>query len=498
MSINRDINRLVHFGMQKGLLKEADFDYSVNLLLDLFHESHFEKETIIETLDTADDIIQSMLTEACQRDLIEDNSTAKDLFDTRIMNTLMPRPSQVIDSFYEHYKVSPMYACDMYYQMMCAANYIRKKRNEANIHYHYPCDYGRMDISINLAKPEKDPRDIAKAKQIKASDYPKCLLCKEMVGFSGDMKRDARQTHRIIPLDLAGDSYYFQYSPYAYYDEHCIILNEQHTPMVINHQTFEHMFAFIDMFPHYMIGSNADLPIVGGSILTHDHYQGGRYHFPMNDASIQKEYAMMRYPEVNLQLLYWPLTTLRLQSESAEEIIELADEILEKWRIYDDEKRMIISSTHGEMHNTITPILRRNDSMYELDLVLRNNRCDDTYPDGIFHPHKQSHHIKKENIGLIEVMGLAILPGRLKKELDDIASCLLDEMIFEKQSHLQKHASWFKQLRQTYTFTGQNVMNILKQETAKIFVAVLEDAGVFKMNSDGIEGVDAFIASLKL
>ena len=355
--------------------------------------------------------------------------------------------------------------------------------------------YGDIQISINLSKPEKDPKEIAKAKLAKSTGYPKCLLCKENVGYAGNMNHPARQTHRIISLDLNGKTYNFQYSPYVYYNEHCIIFNNEHVPMVINRQTFENLFTFIEKFPHYMIGSNADLPIVGGSILTHDHYQGGRHRFPMQDASVIKEIEIKGYENIKVQMLNWPLSTLRLTADDKEVLVDLSDKILNHWINYDDVSCDILSHTNDVRHNTVTPIARMDNNRYQIDIVLRNNRTNDEHPVGIFHPHAQHHHIKKENIGLIEVMGLAVLPARLKDELECLKLCLLKKKCIDDLESLKKHKEWFEYL-QTLEFDEQSIDEFIEKEVTKKFVSVLENAGVYKMNQKGIEGFTRFVDSL--
>lgn len=355
--------------------------------------------------------------------------------------------------------------------------------------------YGDIQISINLSKPEKDPKEIAKAKLAKSTGYPKCLLCKENVGYAGNMNHPARQKHRIISLDLNGKTYNFQYSPYVYYNEHCIIFNNEHVPMVINRQTFENLFTFIEKFPHYMIGSNADLPIVGGSILTHDHYQGGRHRFPMQDASVIKEIEIKGYENIKVQMLNWPLSTLRLTADDKEVLVDLSDKILNHWINYDDVSCDILSHTNDVRHNKVTPIARMDNNRYQIDIVLRNNRTNDEHPLGIFHPHAKHHHIKKENIGLIEVMGLAVLPARLKDELECLKLCLLKKKCIDDLESLKKHKEWFEYL-QTLEFDEQSIDEFIEKEVTKKFVSVLENAGVYKMNQKGIEGFTRFVDSL--
>ena len=424
-----------------------------------------------------------MLAEAVARGLVGDTQTEKDLFDGRIMNTLMPRPSEVIARFRKDYAQSAKLATDRYYALSIASNYIRKDRTDQNIRWKSRTRYGDMEITINLSKPEKDPKEIAKAGKSQVSRYPTCLLCKENVGFAGDWRRDGRLTHRIIPLCLSGDDYYLQYSPYVYYNEHCIVLNAQHVPMKIDRATLVHLLDFVRQFPHYMLGSNADLPIVGGSILSHDHYQGGCYHFPIQDAAVLETVALQNYPHLQVELLSWPLTTIRITSANVDEMVNYGAALLTFWRNYSHPDFDIVAYTDQTPHNTVTPIARRVGDLYQLDMVLRNNRTNAIYPDGIFHPHPSRHHIKKENIGLIEVMGLAVLPARLKDELARLKDCLLHRADFAAEPSLAKHQAWYERLKQL-PLQEDNIDACLKEEVAKIFTQVLEDAGVFKLDSE--------------
>lgn len=470
-----------------------DVDYSINMLLDLFKLDCFERTTV-EKIDYYL-LIEDMLDYAVKVGLIEDNITERDLFDTKIMNCIMPRPSEVVNKFYQLYDENKQKATQYFYDLSIHSNYIRKARTDKNIKFSHYYKYGDIQISINLSKPEKDPKEIAKAKLAKSTGYPKCLLCKENVGYAGNMNHPARQTHRIIPLDLNGKTYNFQYSPYVYYNEHCIIFNNEHVPMVINRQTFENLFTFIEKFPHYMIGSNADLPIVGGSILTHDHYQGGRHRFPMQDASVIKEIEIKGYENIKVQMLNWPLSTLRLTADDKEVLVDLSDKILNHWINYDDVSCDILSHTNDVRHNKVTPIARMDNNRYQIDIVLRNNRTNDEHPLGIFHPHAKHHHIKKENIGLIEVMGLAVLPARLKDELECLKLCLLKKKCIDDLESLKKHKEWFEYL-QTLEFDEQSIDEFIEKEVTKKFVSVLENAGVYKMNQKGIEGFTRFVDSL--
>lgn len=491
--MNTKINQLINYGLENQMISLYDVDYSINMLLDLFKLDCFERTTV-EKIDYYL-LIEDMLDYAVKVGLIEDNITERDLFDTKIMNCIMPRPSEVVNKFYQLYDENKQKATQYFYDLSIHSNYIRKARTDKNIKFSHYYKYGDIQISINLSKPEKDPKEIAKAKLAKSTGYPKCLLCKENVGYAGNMNHPARQTHRIIPLDLNGKTYNFQYSPYVYYNEHCIIFNNEHVPMVINRQTFENLFTFIEKFPHYMIGSNADLPIVGGSILTHDHYQGGRHRFPMQDASVIKEIEIKGYENIKVQMLNWPLSTLRLTADDKEVLVDLSDKILNYWINYDDVSCDILSHTNDVRHNTVTPIARMDNNRYQIDIVLRNNRTNDEHPLGIFHPHAKHHHIKKENIGLIEVMGLAVLPARLKDELECLKLCLLKKKCIDDLESLKKHKEWFEYL-QTLEFDEQSIDEFIEKEVTKKFVSVLENVGVYKMNQKGIEGFTRFVDSL--
>lgn len=492
MSINTEINRLLNFAVQQNLMQETDCFYSANRLIDLLHVAEFVPEKVNETLETATPILENMLDYAVTEKLIDDTVNERDLFDTRIMDCVMPRPSEVIRKFRADYQQSPQLATDNYYKLSIASNYIRKTRIDKNIVWKSNTDYGALDLTINLSKPEKDPRDIAKAKTVKATGYPKCLLCRENEGFAGHAGHPARETHRIIPLDFRGHQWFLQYSPYTYYNEHCIVLNSDHIPMKINRDTFENICDFITEFPHYFVGSNADLPIVGGSILSHDHYQGGHYTFPMEIAEIEKSYTFADFPDVTAGRVKWPMSTLRLRSENRKQLIDLSEKILAAWRNYSDESVGILAETDAP-HNTITPIGRRRGKAYELDLVFRNNRTSEEHPLGIYHPHEEVWHIKKENIGLIEVMGLAVLPARLKTEMAQVK----ESLVKGAESIEGIHADWYKKIRAEYqNITADNVDKIVDEEIGKVFSKVLEHAGVFKRDEKGMAAFDKFIASI--
>ena len=495
--MNHQINRLLNFALQKGMIGTDDLYYAANLILDLLQLDEFELEEIDEKLETAQDIIDHILDYAVEKGMISDSVTEKDLFDTRLMNCLMPRPSEVVNKFNILYNESPEKATDYFYDLSISSNYIRKSRIDKNIKFNHYVKYGDIQITINLSKPEKDPKAIAAAKNIKSTNYPLCLLCKENVGFAGNMKHPARQNHRIIPLDLADHRYYLQYSPYVYYNEHCIVFNGQHVPMKIDKAAFTKLFDFVKQFPHYFLGSNADLPIVGGSILTHDHFQGGHYEFAMERAAIEKEFVIPGYEDVKAGIVHWPLSVIRIQCKDEKRLIELADYILKKWRGYTDEEAYIFAETDGEPHNTITPIARKKGDMYELDLTLRNNITTKECPLGLYHPHNEYHHIKKENIGLIEVMGLAVLPSRLKAEMEHLGECLVKGEDVSQYEDLKKHAPWVDEIKEKYEdINEENVEDILKEEIGQVFVKVLEDAGVYKCTEEGRKAFDRFIATL--
>ncbi|PRR79664.1 UDP-glucose--hexose-1-phosphate uridylyltransferase [Clostridium vincentii] len=493
--INHEINRLINFALQKNLILKEDIIYCTNTLMDLLNVTEFKETNVEEAFDTPTSILENILDYAVENNMIENTVTERDLFDTKIMNCLMPRPSEVIHKFNELYKTSPKLATDYYFNLSIASNYIRKSRTDKNLAWKASTEYGELDITINLSKPEKDPRDIAKAKLIKSTSYPKCLLCKENEGFAGSMNHPARQTHRIIPMSFNNQNWFLQYSPYTYYNEHCIVLNEEHIPMKICKDTFENLLGFIDIIPHYFAGSNADLPIVGGSILSHDHYQGGNYTFAMETAPIEKSYAITGYSDISIGRIKWPMAALRLSSKNKASLISLSDHILTKWRNYSDSSVSILSTTKGEPHNTITPIARKRSGYYEIDLVLRNNRTTDEHPLGIFHPHSNVHHIKKENIGLIEVMGLAVLPARLKDELNIIKHYFLSKTEdISKDEIVTKHSQWYNYLTKKHSnISEENVDLILKEEVGLKFLEVLSHAGVFKRTEDGAAAFDRFI-----
>ena len=492
--LSEQIAALVQYGISSGLLPECEKIYTTNLLLDLFGEDEYtEPETVPE--ESLENILKHLLDEACRRGIIEDSITYRDLFDTKIMNCLTPRPSQVQQTFWQKYQESPKAATDYFYKLSQDSDYIRRYRVCKDQKWKVDSEYGEIDITINLSKPEKDPKAIAAARNSKTAAYPKCQLCMENEGYAGRVNHPARENHRIIPITINGSRWGFQYSPYVYYNEHCIVLNGEHVPMKIDRAAFMKLFDFVRQFPHYFLGSNAELPIVGGSILSHDHFQGGNYTFAMAKAPIEIPVTIPGYEDVESGILKWPLSVLRIRHKDPERLIDLADHVLQKWRNYTDADTFIFAETDGEPHNTITPIARRKGDMYELDLTLRNNITTEEHPLGVFHPHAELHHIKKENIGLIEVMGLAVLPSRLKAEMAELKKFILAGKDPASDETLAKHADWVKAFLPRYSsVTEENIEHILQQEIGKVFVKVLEDAGVYKCTK---EGRDAFLKFVK-
>ena len=488
MKIETYIDSLVAYAMNTGLAQPVDHQVLTNRLLDLLHREDYtpSDELLSEDLE---EILSGILDYACEQGLCEDNITARDIFDTRIMGALTPMPREVIRCFREKYAVSPQEATDWYYTFSCDTDYIRRYRIAKDLRWTYESEYGDLDITINLSKPEKDPKAIAAAKNAPQSGYPKCQLCKENEGYAGRLNHPARANHRIIPITIAGSEWYLQYSPYVYYNEHCIVFNGQHVPMKIDKAAFDKLLDFVTAFPHYFVGSNADLPIVGGSILSHEHFQGGHYTFAMEKAPVETPVYFAGFEDVQAGLVKWPMSVIRLDGEDPKRLSQLAEKILNAWRSYSDEKCGIVAFD-GEPHNTITPIARRRGSLYELDLVLRCNITTEEHPLGVFHPHADKHHIKKENIGLIEVMGLAVLPSRLKSELTDLAEKIVSGADLRGDPIQSKHADWVEELKKRYIFTEENAMATLMQETGRVFTQVLEDAGVYKRTP---EGKDAFL-----
>jgi len=482
MKIETYIDSLVSYAMNTGLAEPVDHQVLVNRLLDLLRLDAYEPSDEVLTEDL-EEILAGMLDYACKKGLCDDNITARDLFDTRIMGAITPMPREVIGIFNYLYREDPVKATDWYYKFSCDTDYIRRYRIAKDMRWKYASEYGEMDITINLSKPEKDPKAIAAAKNAPQSSYPKCQLCRENEGYAGRMNHPARANHRIIPITVGGKDWCLQYSPYVYYNEHCIVFNAEHTPMKIDRAAFEKLLDFVTVFPHYFVGSNADLPIVGGSILSHEHFQGGHYTFAMETAPSEMEIAFAGYEDIQASIVKWPMSVIRLNGSDPKRIADLGEKILNVWRGYSDENAGVIAFSGGEPHNTITPIARRRGENYELDLVLRCNITTDEHPLGVFHPHAEKHHIKKENIGLIEVMGLAVLPSRLKNELNALAEAVVSGEALTGE--LEKHADWVETLKKQYAFTAENALEILLQETGKVFSEVLEDAGVYKCTPEG-------------
>ncbi len=495
MNIFSSIKKLACYALEKDIIDKEEWDYSINLLLDVLNLDEFKDDGKDYKDVDLEQTLDEILSYAYENKLIQENTTlTRDLFDTKIMNCFTPRPSSVIKRFQMLEKENPKKATDYFYNLSLSSDYIRSYRIKKDIKWKHASPYGDLDITINLSKPEKDPKSIALAKLEKKSSYPECMLCKENIGYRGNLNHPARETIRYIPLSLDGDSYYLQYSPYSYYPEHCIVFNKEHTPMIIHHKTFVHLFSFVDQFPHYMIGSNADLPIVGGSILTHDHYQGGNYHFPMFSAKDIKTISFTGFEDVKASLLYWPLSVIRLRSKNSSSLIRLADKILSLYRNYTDEQINLFAYRDNTPHNTITPILHKEGETYILDLTLRNNITTEEFPLGYFHPHKEYWNIKKENIGLIEVMGMAILPSRLKKELTILKEDILNGVDVHLDERVSKHASFVDSFKEEIPADESSLDVLLKQKVGDVFNKVLECCGIFKQDEKGYEAFDRFVS----
>ena len=504
--IQEKILELTEYGLVTGLAAPEDKRFTINRLLELFQLDELEDEVAAAyekrepmTQETAEDALEGILTEmldyAAEQGLMpEDTITYRDLFDTKIMSMLMPRPSEVITKFrglYNHQ--SAQAATDYFYKLSCDSNYIRRYRIKKDLKWTADTEFGILDITINLSKPEKDPRDIAKAGKAKKSGYPSCLLCKENEGYAGHISHPARQNHRIIPITLCGEQYNLQYSPYVYYNEHCIVFNDRHIPMKIDKAVFAKLLDFVRQFPHYTAGSNADLPIVGGSILSHDHFQGGGYEFAMAKAPYETEFSLKQFPDVHAGIVKWPMSVIRLQGNNTESLVGAADCILSCWRGYTDEKAFIFSETNGVPHNTITPIARKRGDLFELDLVLRNNITTEEFPLGVYHPHPEYHHIKKENIGLIEVMGLAVLPARLQMEMAELERRILQNEDLRESDLTKSHADWAEKWLPNYEITEENIHAIVQKEIGIVFAKVLECAGVYKRTPEGKAAFQRFL-----
>ena len=477
------LEALVRYALDKGLIEQEDTVYAYNRLLETMGVNEADEGGLTDA--PLHELLEALCDEACRRGLIDDNVTARDLFDTKLMGVLTPAPHEVRREFAARREQSPLAATNWYYAFSQNTNYIRRDRSAKDLKWVYEGEYGALDITVNLAKPEKDPRAIAAARLAPQGGYPKCLLCLENEGYAGHMNHPARQNHRLIPLELGGQSWYLQYSPYVYYNEHCIVFNSAHIPMKVERGSFVRLLDFVSQFPHYFLGSNADLPIVGGSILSHDHFQGGHYEFAMERAAVDTPVVFKGFEDVKAGIVRWPMSVLRLTGPDKERLVDLAEKILTRWRGYSDESVSVYAETDGTPHNTVTPIARRRGENFELDLVLRNNLTTEEHPLGLFHPHAELHHIKKENIGLIEVMGLAVLPARLKKEMEKLREAILSGADLRADEALEKHADWVDELKKRYSFTAENTEEILRQEIGRVFERVLEDAGVFKRDEQG-------------
>ena len=506
--IEKSIVKLMQYGLATGLIAREDRRYMVNHILELLKIDAISDEALVQVMefdgedksvvDQLEDILSDICDYAYENGLMEENSIGyRDLFDTKVMGLLVDRPAHVIEKFWQDYREDPVKATDAYYKFSQDTDYIRRYRIRKDMKWVAPTQYGDLDITINLSKPEKDPKAIAAAKLAKQTAYPKCQLCMENEGYAGRLDHPARENHRIIPVTINGSPWGFQYSPYVYYNEHCIVFNSQHVPMKIERATFAKLFDFVKQFPHYFVGSNADLPIVGGSILSHDHFQGGHYEFAMAKAPVEREISFAGFEDVKAGIVKWPMSVIRISGPDTERLIELADKVLAAWRGYTDEAAFIFAETDGEPHNTITPIARKRGDQYELDLVLRNNITTEEHPLGVYHPHAELHHIKKENIGLIEVMGLAVLPARLKGEIEGLCRAIVAGEDLRKDEALAKHADWVDELKKTYTFTADNVEEILKKEIGIVFMKVLEHAGVYKCTEEGRQAFLRFVDSVK-
>ncbi len=493
MTVGCAIRSLLLYAYNELEFSDCDFNWGYNQILSVLD------------LDSADDgqgvedipleyILKVLLDDACERGVCENSVVFRDLLDTEIMGVVTPRPSEVINNFYGLYEASgEKKATKYYYSLARKSDYIREYRIKNDVKWVTKTEYGDIDITINLSKPEKDPKAIAAALKMKQSSYPKCMLCPENEGYAGRVNHPARQNHRVIPVDLDGEDWCLQYSPYVYYNEHCIVFNKNHVPMAITEDGFRRLFAFVKRFPHYFVGSNADLPIVGGSVLTHDHYQGGNYTFAMAKAEIETPVEFKNYPEVSGGIVKWPMSVIRLVSEDTDKICTLAGEILAKWRGYTDEEAFIFAETEGTPHNTITPIARFRNGKYELDLVLRNNITTEEYPDGVYHPHPQHHHIKKENIGLIEVMGLAVLPSRLKTEMAQLEDAIVNGIDFKDDETIGKHHEWIEEIKKNIQITNENCSEVLRTEIGKVFADILGQCGVYARNTQGKQQFLKFI-----
>ncbi len=492
------IKKLVQYGLETGLITEIDRIYATNQILDVLKMDEYEEPESIKEPIVLEEVLKELMDYAHETGVMPDDSiTYRDLFDTRLMNCLMPRPTEVVHSFWKKYQDSPEKATNYFYKLSQDSDYIRRYRVCKDIKWIAESKYGSLDITINLSKPEKDPKAIAAAKLAKQSGYPKCLLCMENIGYAGRTNHPARNNHRIIPITINDSPWGFQYSPYVYYNEHCIVFNGKHVPMKIERATFIKLFDFVELFPHYFLGSNADLPIVGGSILSHDHFQGGHYTFAMAKAPIEKKFKMKGFEDVEAGIVHWPMSVVRLRARDCDRLVDLGEMILKAWREYTDEEAFIYAETDGEPHNTITPIARKNGEFFELDLVLRNNITTEEFPLGVYHPHQELHHIKKENIGLIEVMGLAVLPSRLREELELLGEYIVEGKDIDSNETIAKHGQWVKEFLPKYeAITEENVRDILRAEVGFVFEKVLEDSGVYKCTEQGRKFFERFLLNV--
>ena len=495
--IDNAVSKLAAYALRTGLIEESEYIWAVNTILDTLKlDGYTDPGQDWDEIELAP-VLEELLDDAHARGVLaEDSVVYRDLFDTEIMGRLTPRPAQVIEKFQALYRENPQKATDWYYKLSQDTNYIRRDRIAKDVQWKAPTEYGDLDITINLSKPEKDPKAIAAAKNLPASAYPRCQLCAENEGYAGRVNHPARQNHRIVPITINGSPWFLQYSPYVYYNEHCICFNREHTPMKIDRACFAKLLDFVGQFPHYFVGSNADLPIVGGSILAHDHFQGGHYTFPMEVAPVETPFTFPGFEDVAAGIVKWPMSVVRISSENPDRLVELADKILTAWRGYTDEAAFIFAETDGEPHNTITPIARMRDGKYELDLVLRNNITTEEHPLGVYHPHAELHHIKKENIGLIEVMGLAVLPARLKEELAAVADCLANGGDLRANELTEKHADWAEAFAKNYAITPDNALEIVHKETGLVFAKVLEHAGVYARTEEGKAAFLRFLNTL--
>ncbi|MGE4276856.1 MAG: UDP-glucose--hexose-1-phosphate uridylyltransferase [Lawsonibacter sp.] len=495
--IDAAVSKLATYALRTGLIEAQEYTWAVNTILDVLRlDNYSDPGPATEDIDLAA-VLDELTNDAYARGILVENSVVyRDLFDTELMGRLTPRPAQVIEQFRALYAQSPKQATDWYYKFSQDTNYIRRDRIAKDMQWKVDTEYGALDITINLSKPEKDPKAIAAARNLPASHYPRCALCAENEGYAGRVNHPARQNHRIVPITIHDSDWFFQYSPYVYYNEHCICLNRVHTPMKIDRACFAKLLDFVGQFPHYFVGSNADLPIVGGSILAHDHFQGGRYTFAMEKAPVEYAFSFPGFADVKAGIVKWPMSVIQIAAENPDRLVELADRILTAWRSYTDESAMIFAQTDGVPHNTISPIARKRGNQFELDLVLRNNLITEEHPLGLYHPHAELHHIKKENIGLIEVMGLAVLPARLKEELAAVADCLVTGADLRSSEQTAKHADWAEQFRSGYHITKENAFEIVQRETGLVFAKVLEHAGVYKRNPAGKAAFLRFISSL--